>query len=45
VRPWYRLHKGTMDAPSLEAFKATLSKTLGNLSQQLAMPTREAGAR
>ena len=31
VRCWNKLAREAVDAPSLEVFKATLSRTLGNL--------------
>jgi len=31
VRPWHRLPREVMDAPSLEAFKARLDEALTNL--------------
>jgi len=31
VRPWNRLPREAIDAPSLEAFKARLDATLGSL--------------
>jgi len=31
VRPWNRLPREVVDAPSLETFKARLDKALGNL--------------
>jgi len=32
VRPWHRLPREVVDAPSLEAFKVRLEGALGNLS-------------
>ena len=31
VRQWNRLHRDVVDAPSLETFKVSLDKALGNL--------------
>ena len=33
VRPWHRLPREVVDAPSLETFKARLDRALSNLIQ------------
>jgi len=42
VRPWHRLPREAVDAPSLEVFKARLDGALGNLGWwEVSLPRAE----